>query len=308
MKRKFLIAAIFCSTIAVAQHKAIKHTIQSGETIGALAAKYGVSIQAILQANNLTDKTILRIGQIITIPSASTKTTDKKEAQKIEKNQHQIVTGESLSRIANKYNVSEKDLKEWNNLSNDKIKAGDVIYISNPHKTAKADNKPKEEKKVETVKKEIAKPIEEPKKEIVKKEVVKPIETPKPVEVKEEPKPAVVVEKPVATTPKETEPTTTAANEDFEKLYENTNNSIEGNCSTFKTISGWHDKKYYILLNNAENGSVVKVSANGKYVYAKVLGALPNIKNDNNIVMRISNAAAAALGISANHFTAKVEF
>ena len=63
-----------------------------------------------------------------------------------------------------------------------------------------------------------------------------------------------------------------------------------------------------MLLNNAENGSIVKIIANNKFVYAKVLGPLPNIKEDNNYTMRISNATAAALGIADNKFTAKVEF
>ena len=59
---------------------------------------------------------------------------------------------------------------------------------------------------------------------------------------------------------------------------------------------------------NVESGKIVKVSVNNKTVYAKVLGALPNIKEDTDLALRISSAAANALGISENKFTAKVEF
>lgn len=94
----------------------------------------------------------------------------------------------------------------------------------------------------------------------------------------------------------------------FETQYSSTNNSVEGVCGTFKTIAGWQDKKYYALMNNAESGSIVKVLANNKIIYAKVLGPLPNVKDDGNLALRISNAAATALGLADKKFNAKVEF
>ena len=156
------------------------------------------------------------------------------------------------------------------------------------------------------------------KKEISKKNesiVEKPKLNPKEIAIKKEEikkvEPVVVIQKQetkeVVTKPK---PVTSEKLDEgyFEKQFEPTNNSVEGTCGVFKTIAGWHDKKYYVLVNNAENGSIVKVMANNKFVYAKVLGPLPNIKEANNYTMRISNAAAAALGIAENKFNAKIEF
>lgn len=51
--------------------KARSHTIQSGETLYAIARKYGVTPAALMQANKLTPQTAgkLRIGSTLTIPA-----------------------------------------------------------------------------------------------------------------------------------------------------------------------------------------------------------------------------------------------
>jgi nucleoid-associated protein YgaU len=46
-----------------------KHTVGAGETLSAIAAAYGVSGRAIIQANNLSNPNALRIGQTLIIPT-----------------------------------------------------------------------------------------------------------------------------------------------------------------------------------------------------------------------------------------------
>ena len=46
------------------------HTVAAGETLGSIAAKYGVSISALTAANQIKDERKLRIGQVLTIPGA----------------------------------------------------------------------------------------------------------------------------------------------------------------------------------------------------------------------------------------------
>ncbi len=45
-----------------------KHVVQAGETLLAIALRYDVTVQAIMEANNLTDPNYLRVGQELTIP------------------------------------------------------------------------------------------------------------------------------------------------------------------------------------------------------------------------------------------------
>jgi LysM repeat protein len=45
-----------------------EHTVQSGETLSAIAKAYGVGMSAIIQANNLQDPNNLKVGQTLFIP------------------------------------------------------------------------------------------------------------------------------------------------------------------------------------------------------------------------------------------------
>ena len=60
--------------------------------------------------------------------------------------------------------------------------------------------------------------------------------------------------------------------------------------------------------NNVDAGTIVRISANNKTVVAKVLGPLPDIKEDNGLTFRISNAAASALGLADTKFNAVVSY
>jgi LysM repeat protein len=48
----------------------IEHTLKSGETLGGLAKRYGVSVDQIMAANNITDARKIRAGQKLVIPGS----------------------------------------------------------------------------------------------------------------------------------------------------------------------------------------------------------------------------------------------
>lgn len=52
----------------VPQAPARTHTVQAGETLYGIAVKYGVTVQAIMRANNLTNPDFIRTGQVLVIP------------------------------------------------------------------------------------------------------------------------------------------------------------------------------------------------------------------------------------------------
>ena len=75
--------------------------------------------------------------------------------------------------------------------------------------------------------------------------------------------------------------------------------NVSGVSKTFKTASGWSDGKFYILANDIEPGTIVKITAgNGSAVYAKVLWNMGNMKENAGINFRISDATAAALHVN----------
>ncbi len=82
-----------------------KHIVKSRESISSISDKYGVSIDAILWANDLEEDDDLKIGQILKIPPVSGVV-------------HTVVGGDTISEIAKKYHVTTTDIVSVNNLRN----------------------------------------------------------------------------------------------------------------------------------------------------------------------------------------------
>ncbi len=55
-------------TMPTARTDADQYVVQSGDTLGTIAQAYGVGLEALLQANQLTDADVLEIGQVLIIP------------------------------------------------------------------------------------------------------------------------------------------------------------------------------------------------------------------------------------------------
>jgi len=95
----------------------------------------------------------------------------------------------------------------------------------------------------------------------------------------------------------------------FSVDYSGSGKSASGLAGTFKSTSGWTDGKYYALMNGMSVGTIIRVSGmNGKIIYAKVLGQLPDMKESNGLLIRISNAASAELGLGEGKFPVDVKY
>ena len=146
-----------------------------------------------------------------------------------------------------------------------------------------------------------------------------------PAPVPEKPEPEITKKNiPVTTNNNETENTIPAVNTKsstnfsggyFKSLYnqqaENkTVVSKNGSAGIFKSTSGWQDGKYYCFQNDATPGTVLKISntATGKSIFAKVLDAIPDIKQNTGLSIIISNAAADELGAGENNFDCSISY
>jgi zinc D-Ala-D-Ala carboxypeptidase len=47
------------------------YVVQDGDTLGAISARFGVSLDVLMQANGITDPASLQVGQVLTIPGVS---------------------------------------------------------------------------------------------------------------------------------------------------------------------------------------------------------------------------------------------
>jgi len=83
--------------------------------------------------------------------------------------------------------------------------------------------------------------------------------------------------------------------------------TLEGTAAVFKCISGWEDKKFYVLTNQLPVGTLVRITTSDlKSICAKVINVLPEMGNA--VQYRLNDAAAAILGITNKTFQVSVTY
>jgi len=101
----------------------IVYKINKGDSLYSIAKKYGVSVNDIINYNQLAN-TVLSVNQQLLIPVNPTTEIGK------ESNINYIVKrGDTLYNIAKRYNLTPKELMEYNNLSSSLLNIGDTNII-----------------------------------------------------------------------------------------------------------------------------------------------------------------------------------
>jgi LysM repeat protein len=111
-----------------------EHVIVRGDTFFDLARKYGVTMQALRDANPTVNANNLQIGTKITIPApapapATAVNGGTAPVTTAGETTHKVVSGDNLTRIAAKYGVTVNALRSANNLTSDRIVVGQVLKI-----------------------------------------------------------------------------------------------------------------------------------------------------------------------------------
>ncbi len=84
----------------------------------------------------------------------------------------------------------------------------------------------------------------------------------------------------------------------------------KGPGSWFKSNAVVGSGKYYALHNNVPRGTIVKVTnpLTGRSIYAKVLDAIPQLKANANLIIKLSDAAQDALGTNEGRFYCELSY
>ncbi|PJJ54992.1 lytic transglycosylase domain-containing protein [Hymenobacter chitinivorans] len=115
-----------------------QHTVLKGETLYAVARKYGLRPADLIAWNNLPASPSLRLGQVLRVvapttamaaASPATGTPEVAAAAVVAPVSHTVVAGESMYGIARRYGVSIKQVMEWNNKADANVKLGEVLVI-----------------------------------------------------------------------------------------------------------------------------------------------------------------------------------
>jgi len=117
------------------------HVVQPGESLSSIARLYGVTYQAIMEANGMTDPNLLRVGQELIIPTpveAATETpaetpTEAPTATPVSLIVHVVLPGETLSSIGRLYGVTYQAIMEANGMTDPNLlEVGQELIIPPP--------------------------------------------------------------------------------------------------------------------------------------------------------------------------------
>ncbi|WKT77690.1 C40 family peptidase [Lysinibacillus fusiformis] len=131
--RILVLSTLATSFLTLQTAEAATYTVQKGDTLSKIAQNHQVTISEIMKWNNLSKDTIYVAQQLEiqkqatsdskkpSVPSTSTKPTTTS---------HTVAKGDTLSKIAKQYNVTIKDIMNWNKLEKDTIFIGQVLKVS----------------------------------------------------------------------------------------------------------------------------------------------------------------------------------
>ena len=113
----------------------VRYRVRSGDYLGKIARRYGVRVSQIKRWNGLRSNN-LKIGQRLTIyprkPVVSTQVSKPKTSVSASgRKTYKVKSGDSLWSIAQKFSgVSVQNLKDWNDISGNKLKIGMTLIVS----------------------------------------------------------------------------------------------------------------------------------------------------------------------------------
>ena len=117
------------SPAAPAAASARTHTVASGETVSAIAARYGTTVAAISAANGLDARAFIRVGQTLQISGAAAAATAAPAAATT--GTHTVASGETVSAIAQRYGTTVAAIVAANGLdSRAFIRVGQTLTVS----------------------------------------------------------------------------------------------------------------------------------------------------------------------------------
>ncbi len=118
----------------------ITYTVKSGDVLSVIAYKFGISVESLMQANNLRGDVIYP-DQVLQVPldenavARLTATPTTGAVDTTDQLIHKVRPGDTLGGIAQKYGVTVAEIKAANGLTSDLIVVGTSLIIPQPTPT-----------------------------------------------------------------------------------------------------------------------------------------------------------------------------
>lgn len=269
------------------------HIVKKGETLYSLSRKYNVAIGRIVKMNRGLNPDHLREGQKLKIPvehsaiekegavvpqsEPSVKEEAKPEIQKDQYLYHVVEAGETLYGISRKFKAKVTDIMDWNGLETFDIKVGQRLIVGK----VKEEKEEKEEKRDKIG--EGAPGIDE-----MKKDEEGGLAGEKKEEVKYEKDESF-------------EPSVNELSLEYEEVKSTGSykeQSEKAVARWMKDVEGFPASKgYFALHRSLPIGTILRVEnpVNGRYIFAKVIGHLPQREENKDIQMKLPESAGKEL-------------
>lgn len=328
MKNYSLVFACLFTLVAGAQEKLVVmgkspdqyviHTVNGEASLQSISNQFGQSVTKLSTYNGLNATAVLANGTQIKIPLTQYNLVRIKGDNSAPV-YHIVQKGDNLYRLSKANNVSLAVLKGWNGMKTDIVKDGQALIIG-----YMVNAKITETKKLSDVHPKVPDLNENEsstvtaaklsKKNTDREETVTILSKKRKQAAEKE---KLLFTPPVSEPIKKDEPVYVPKEGDegyFAVLYsahtkEQSQQFHSGDAAIFKTISGWTDHKYYVLINDIAPETIVRVTSPGnKSICAKVLGPLQETKGGSGLLLRMSNSAASALGITDTRVTVTVTY
>ncbi|MCU0529310.1 MAG: LysM peptidoglycan-binding domain-containing protein [Cyanobium sp. Prado107] len=105
-------------------------TVQAGDTLSDIAARHGISVSRLMQANGISDPDLVVTGQRLTIPGSGRGSSSPPTRSPQPTAPYTVKSGETLSDIATRFNTSTERLIQLNGLRNpDLVMSGTRLQV-----------------------------------------------------------------------------------------------------------------------------------------------------------------------------------
>lgn len=123
---------LFLSLCFVRSSAAAQYTVKTGDSLKSISRQFGVSVNEIKEANNLT-KTILQPNQVLTVPEKNAiSSVDAPKPKAKPAVYYTVKSGDTLSAIAQKTEVPVKQIMALNKVHAKSLRIGKKLILAKP--------------------------------------------------------------------------------------------------------------------------------------------------------------------------------
>ncbi len=108
------------------------HKVRKGESLSVIARRYGTSVSRIALTNNIREKDVIRVGQILKVPLRGAPEGPANSAsgtRLLPGGRYSVQKGDNLWLIAKKFNTSTKKIQQINGLKDTLLSVGQILII-----------------------------------------------------------------------------------------------------------------------------------------------------------------------------------